>query len=54
MLIAVLIVLLILGLLGSGPWFPYSAGWGYGPSGLIGVVLAIILITWLLRGHGLF
>ena len=26
------------------PHYPYSTGWGYGPSGLIGVLLIVVLI----------
>ena len=44
MLSTVLIVLLILLLLGAIPSWPYSRGWGYGPSGLLGIVLIVILI----------
>lgn len=44
----ILIVLLVLGLLGGGPWWPYSRGWGYGPSGLLGLVLVIVVILVLL------
>jgi hypothetical protein len=44
MLGTVLIVLLILLLLGAFPRWPYSRAWGYGPSGLVGVVLVIVLI----------
>jgi hypothetical protein len=40
----VLIVLLVLLLLGALPTWPYSAGWGYYPSGGLGLVLLIILI----------
>jgi Protein of unknown function (DUF3309) len=44
MLSTVLIVLLILLLLGAIPSWPYSRGWGYGPSGLVGIILIIILV----------
>jgi hypothetical protein len=44
MLSTVLIVLLILLLLGAIPTWPYSAGWGYGPSGILGIVLIIVII----------
>ena len=44
MLGTVLVVILILILLGAIPSWPYSRGWGYGPSGLVGVVLIIVLI----------
>jgi len=45
MLILVLLLLLILGAL---PTWPYSAGWGYYPSGL-GLVILIVLAVLLLR-----
>lgn len=48
MLSTILLVVLILLLLGSVPAWPYSRGWGYAPSGLIGVVLVIVLILVLL------
>lgn len=48
MLHTVLIVLLILLLLGALPTWPYSTGWGYYPSGILGIVLVIILILALL------
>jgi hypothetical protein len=44
MLSTVLIVLLILLLLGAFPRWPHSRGWGYGPSGLVGVILIVVLI----------
>jgi hypothetical protein len=44
MLGTVLIVILILILLGALPTWPYSSGWGYYPSGGIGLVLVILLI----------
>jgi hypothetical protein len=44
MLTTILIVLLILLLLGAIPSWPYSRGWGYGPSGILGIVLIIVLI----------
>jgi len=48
MLGTILIVLLILLLIGALPSWPHSAGWGYGPSGLLGTILIIVLILWLL------
>ena len=47
MLSTILIILLILFLVGSLPTWGYSRGWGYGPSGLLGLILIIILILWL-------
>lgn len=48
MLSTVLVIILILLLIGAFPAWPYSAGWGYGPSGILGVILIIILILMLL------
>jgi hypothetical protein len=47
MLKTVILVLLILLLLGSLPAWPYSAGWGYYPSGGLGLVVVILLILML-------
>jgi hypothetical protein len=40
----ILIVILILLLLGALPSWPYSTGWGYYPSGGLGLVLLIVLV----------
>lgn len=48
MLSTVLLVVLILLLIGAIPSWPYSRGWGYWPSGLIGLVLIILVILLLL------
>ncbi len=40
----ILLVLLILLLLGALPTWPYSTGWGYYPSGGLGLVLLIVII----------
>ncbi len=44
MLGTILIVVLILILLGALPTWPYSAGWGYYPSGGAGLILLIIIV----------
>lgn len=44
MLGTILLIVLILMLLGSIPTWPYSRGWGYYPSGGLGLVLVILLI----------
>jgi hypothetical protein len=44
MLWTILIIILILLLLGALPTWPYSGGWGYYPSGGLGVVLVIVII----------
>ncbi|MCB2055109.1 MAG: DUF3309 domain-containing protein [Geminicoccaceae bacterium] len=46
----VLLIVLILLLIGALPRWGYSSGWGYAPSGLLGVALIVILILVLL-GH---
>jgi hypothetical protein len=40
----ILIVILVLLLIGAIPTWPYSRGWGYYPSGLVGLLLVILLI----------
>ena len=44
MLGTILIVLLVLMLLGALPRWPHSRGWGYYPSGGLGLVLAILIV----------
>ncbi len=44
----ILTILLIILLLGALPTWPYSAGWGYYPSGGLGLVLLILIILILL------
>jgi hypothetical protein len=48
-MITVLLIILILMLVGAFPAWPYSRGWGYYPSGGVGLILAIIVILLLLR-----
>jgi hypothetical protein len=43
MLLGILVVILVLALAGSAPVWPHSRGWGYYPSGVIGLVLLILL-----------
>jgi hypothetical protein len=44
----ILIIILILALIGALPTWPYSAGWGYYPSGGLGLVVLILVILMLL------
>ena len=44
----VLIIILILMLLGSLPTWGYSSGWGYYPSGGLGLVLGVVVILLLM------
>jgi hypothetical protein len=46
----VLIVLLLIMLVGALPSWPYSRSWGYYPSGLVGLVLAILVLVLLTKG----
>jgi hypothetical protein len=48
MLSTILVIILILILLGALPTWPYSAGWGYGPGGIVGLILVIVIILALL------
>jgi hypothetical protein len=48
-LIDVVIVILVLMLIGAFPSWPYSRGWGYYPSGGVGLILAIVVILLLLH-----
>ncbi len=44
----ILIIILVLLLVGAFPSLPYASGWGYGPSGVIGLVLVVLLVFVLL------
>ncbi len=48
MLGTILLILLILLLVGALPAWPYSRGWGYYPSGGIGLIVIILIILLLL------
>lgn len=50
MLSTILLVILVLLVLGALPRWSYSRGWGYYPSGILGVILIILLIL-VLTGH---
>jgi hypothetical protein len=43
----ILLILLILLLIGALPTWPYSSGWGYYPSGALGVILLVLLVLFL-------
>ena len=49
-MITILLIILVLILIGVLPSWPYSAGWGYYPSGGIGLVV-IVLVVLLLMGR---
>ncbi len=44
----ILIIILVLIVLGALPTWPHSSGWGYYPSGILGVILVIVLILFLM------
>ena len=44
----ILLIILILLLVGAVPSWPYSRGWGYGPSGGLGLLLLIVIILLLM------
>lgn len=48
MLRTILLIVVILALLGSLPMWPYSAGWGYYPSGGLGLLVLVLIVFMLM------
>jgi hypothetical protein len=48
----ILWIVLILLLIGALPLYPYSSGWGYYPSGGLGLLFIILLLLVVFRGGG--
>lgn len=44
----ILLIVLILILVGVLPTWPHARGWGYGPSGIVGVILVIVIVLFLM------
>lgn len=44
----ILLIIIIILLIASVPVYPYSRRWGYGPSGLLGAVLIILIVLLIL------
>jgi hypothetical protein len=44
MLTTILLVILILMLIGALPTWGYSSGWGYGPGGMVGLLLIVVIV----------
>ena len=44
----IILIILVLLLVGAVPRWGYSRGWGYGPSGLLGIVLIVVIILLLM------
>lgn len=53
MLRLLLIIVLFMLVLGSLPTWGYSSGWGYYPSGGLGLILVIVLVLYLVDRRGL-
>lgn len=49
-LTTLLLIILVLLLIGAVPAWPHSRGWGYGPSGVLGIVV-LVLVVLLLAGR---
>jgi Protein of unknown function (DUF3309) len=43
----ILLIILLLVLIGLLPTWPYSSGWGYYPSGGLGILVIILVVLWL-------
>ncbi|HEY1498458.1 MAG TPA: DUF3309 domain-containing protein [Acidobacteriaceae bacterium] len=48
-MITILLIILILMLIGAFPAWPYSRGWGYYPSGGLGLIVLIVVVLMLMR-----
>ena len=44
LLFLIIVILLLLAVI---PTWPYSRGWGYTPSGIVGLILIILILFWL-------
>lgn len=45
----ILLIILVVLLIGVAPTWPHSRGWGYYPSGGLGLVIVIVLVLWFLH-----
>ncbi|WP_418120572.1 DUF3309 family protein [Variovorax sp. 350MFTsu5.1] len=46
----ILLIILILVLIGAFPSWPHSRSWGYGPSGILGIIVLVVIVL-LLTGR---
>jgi hypothetical protein len=44
----ILLIIVVLMLVGVLPTWPHARSWGYGPSGIVGVILVIVLVLFLM------
>jgi hypothetical protein len=49
-ILIVILVLMLLGAVGTVPVWPHSREWGYGPSGGLGLIVVVLLVLLLMRG----
>lgn len=47
-MLTILLIILVLILIGALPTWPYSAGWGYYPSGTLGIIVIVVVVLLLL------
>jgi Protein of unknown function (DUF3309) len=47
---AILLIVLVLILIGVLPSWSYSGAWGYGPSGIVGALIVVLVLLWLVGG----
>lgn len=45
----VLLIVVVVLLIGALPVYPYSRNWGYGPGGVLGVIIVVLLILMLMK-----
>ena len=46
-LTTIVLIVLVLMLIGAVPAWPHSRSWGYGPSGVLGLVVVVLLVLFL-------
>jgi len=44
----ILLIVLVLILIGVVPVWPHASSWGYGPSGIVGVILLVVLVLFVM------
>jgi hypothetical protein len=47
-ILIVILVLMLLGAVGTVPVWPHSRSWGYGPSGGLGLIVVVLLVLLLM------
>jgi len=45
----ILLIILVLALIGALPAWPYSRSWGYGPTGVTGLLVVVLLVLVLMK-----